>query len=425
MRHANLKNLNRKQILRVGCVCLALLALASYFYFGNNSTTTNSKTSKGNPLVSVYTVKQSDMTRHLTLSGQTVAHASIDLAPKYTGKITAINVNLGDYVEAGDILMEQDTKDLNISIKQNEAATQAASADATTAAADYNANYLQAQEAYNIEQKKYERNQYLYSIGAISKDTLDSVRETYLTSKANYEALANQNNGTSSPASVQSKVATAEKNAYAVEALKQQRDDMTLRAPSSGIIGYRNAEVGEIAQANTKVLTIIDNNHIYVDCNIAEADAALLTPNMDVNVDIDALGSSFAGKIIYVSPAMDDTNKSYTVRIALDDNSSAIKAGLFAHTQIDILQKANTLFVPKDAIVEKNGKTFVYVVNVDNTVTQHEVKIGLVNDDFEEIISGLSDGDTVATSNQDRLKDGASVDIDNSSSSSDNSGAMS
>lgn len=409
MRHANLKNLNRKQIIIVGCVCCVLLAFASYIYLGNNNSTSTSKSSKGNPLVTVYTVKQADMTRHITLSGQTVAHASIDLAPKYTGKITAVNVNLGDYVEAGDTLMVQDTKDLNIAIKENEAATQAASADATTAEADYNANYLQTQEAYNIELKKYERNQYLYSIGAISKDTLDSVRETYLTSKAKYEALANQNNGSGSPASVQSKVSTAQKSAYAVEALKQQRDDMVLYAPSSGIISYRNAEVGEIAQAGTKVLTLVDNNHIYVDCNIAEGDAALLTANMNVNVDIDALGSSYSGKIIYVSPAMDDTSKSYTVRIVLDDNSGGIKAGLFAHTQIDILQKANTLFVPKDAVISKNGKTYVFIISSDGKATQQEVKIGLLNDDYEEIISGISDGDVVAISNQDRLKDGMSV----------------
>ena len=393
----------------VGSICFLLLALASYVYLSNKTTSNNVKTSKGNPLVTVYTVKQADMMRHITLAGQTVAHARIDLAPKYTGKIVAVNVNLGDYVEAGDILMVQDTKDLDVSIKENEAATQAASADATTAASDYNANYLQAQEAYAIEQRKYERNQYLFSIGAISKDTLDSVRETYLASKAAYEALANQNSGAGSPASVQSKLATAEKNAYAVEALKQQRDDMVLRAPSSGIISYRNAEVGEIAQANTKVFDLVDNNHVYVDCNIAEADAALLTANMNVDVTIDALGNTYTGKIIYVSPAMDDTSKAYTVRIALDDNSGGIKAGLFAHTQIDILQKANTLFVPKDAVISKNGKTYVYVVNAQSVVTQREVKIGLLNDDYEEIIEGINDGDTVALSNQDRLKDGMTV----------------
>ena len=289
-------------------------------------------------------------------------------------------------------------------------AAQAAAADAVEAEATYNANYIKTQNAYEIERMKYERNAYLFSIGAISQETLDSVKEEYMTSKAAYEALDNQSDGSSMPASVASKQYTADKNSYAAKGLEKQREDMYLIAPRDGVIGYRAAEVGALAAAGTKVFELVDNSHVYVDCSLSENDAAVLETGMDVDVTIDALGQSYTGKLVYVSPAMDDSAKTYTVRISLDEDKSAIKAGLFARSQIDILQRPQTLFVPKEAVINKNGRVTVFVVRPDQTVEERDVRIGLLNDTQEEIISGLADGDVVALSNQDRLKDGMTVD---------------
>ncbi len=400
----------RRDIYRAGGVCLLLLLCIVYFYAGQTGKKQKVNLEKGDPLVVVHEVKQADMMRHIDLSGQTIADAHIVLAPKYTGRITAVQAQLGDHVKAGDVLMVQDTGDLELSIRQNHAATQAAAADAVEAEASYNANYIKTQNSYEIERMKYERNQYLYSIGAISQDTLDSVKQEYMTSKAAYEALENQSDGSAAPASVASKQFTAEKDMYATKSLEKQRSDMYLIAPRDGIIGYRSAEVGALASAGTKVFELIDNSHIYVDCSLSENDAAVLEPGMDLDVTIDALGQTYTGKLIYVSPAMDDTAKTYTVRIALDEDKSMIKAGLFARSQIDILQRPQTLFVPKEAIINKNGRTTVFVVKPDQTVEEREVRIGLLNDTDEEIIEGLEDGDIVALSNQDRLKDGMTVD---------------
>ena len=409
MRH-RFSELKRRDMYIAGGICLVLLACMVYIYTGQTGKKDKVNMEKGNPLVEVYKVERADMMRHIALSGQTVADAHITLAPKYSGRITAVQAKLGDHVKAGDVLMVQDTGDLDWSIRQNQAAAQAAAADAVEAEATYNANYIKTQNAYEIERMKYERNAYLFSIGAISQETLDSVKEEYMTSKAAYEALDNQSDGSSMPASVASKQYTADKNSYAAKGLEKQREDMYLIAPRDGVIGYRAAEVGALATAGTKVFELVDNSHVYVDCSLSENDAAVLETGMDVDVTIDALGQSYTGKLVYVSPAMDDSAKTYTVRISLDEDKSAIKAGLFARSQIDILQRPQTLFVPKEAVINKNGRVTVFVVRPDQTVEERDVRIGLLNDTQEEIISGLADGDVVALSNQDRLKDGMTVD---------------
>ena len=419
MRH-KLQQMNRREVMVAGAVCLLLLVTACYFYFGQQKSI-KKKIHQGLPLVKVQTVTRQDMMRHVALSGQTVADANIALAPKYTGRIVQVCASLGDVVQAGQVLMVQDTGDLDISINQNSAAANAAHADAREAAAAYDANYIKTRNAYELEQGKYERNKYLFSIGAISQDTLDSVNQEYMASKAAFEVLANQVDG-SSAASVQSKEYTAEKQEHATAALRKQREDMILRAPRDGIIGYRNAEAGAIATAGTKVLSLVDNRHINVDCTLSEGDAAILKTGMDVNVTIDALGQDYTGRIVYVSPAMDDSSKTYQVRIELGENSDTIKAGLFAHTAIDILQRPAALFVPKEAVLSKNGRQSIFVLNPDGTVEEREVKIGLINDEDEEIIAGLSDGEIVVLSNQDKLQTGMKVDAADSAGS-DNSEA--
>lgn len=409
MRH-RFAQLDKRQAVVAGAVCLVLFALALHTYFGNGSQQ-KKNVSHGKPVVKVVTVNRADMMRHIDLSGQTVADANIPLAPKYTGRVTAVNVKLGDEVKKGEVLMVQDTGDLDISIAQNAAAAGAAQADAREATASYDANYLKARNDLELEQSKYERNQYLFSIGAISQDTLDKVKQEYLASKAAFDILADQVQG-GSAASVESKQYTAEKSERATDALRHQREDMYLRAPRDGIIGYRNVEVGAIVSAGTKVLSLVDNSHMNVDCTLSENDAAILKTGLAVKVTIDAMGTDYDGEIVYVSPAMDESSKTYQVRIELADSADDIKAGLFAHTAIDILQRRATLCVPKEAVLSRNGRQTVFIVRPDGTVEEREVKIGLMNDAEEEILDGIEDGDTVVVTNQDKLQDGKSVETE-------------
>ena len=408
MRH-NFTVTTKRQKLVAGGIALLLLAIALYVYMGMGKDNMQ-KVRRNRPVVEVQEVVRADMGRHIVLSGQTVADASISLAPKYNGRITVVYADLGDWVEEGQVLMVQDLEDLDISIAQNAAAAGAARADVRETSATYNANLSSKKNAYELASAKYERQKYLFSIGAISQDKLDSVEAEYSAAKAAYEVLANQQAG-GMAAAIESKELIAAKQEHATEALEKQRSDMILRAPRSGIIAYRNAEVGAMAAAGTKAFTLVDNGHINVDCTIGENDAAILQAGMEVNVTIDALGKDFLGKIIFVSPAMDEDSKSYRVRVSLDNPDNTVKAGLFAHTAVDILQRPQTIFVPQSAVLTRNGEQYVFVLREDGTVERRVVKIGLLNDVSEEILEGLAEGEKVVLTNQDKLQDGMKVKV--------------
>ena len=103
MRH-RFQQLDRREKIIAGGVCLILLAAALYLYFGHQKDV-KKNVRQGRPLVKVQTIVRQDMMRHIALSGQTVADANIALAPKYTGRITQVCVSLGDEVKAGQVLM--------------------------------------------------------------------------------------------------------------------------------------------------------------------------------------------------------------------------------------------------------------------------------------------------------------------------------
>ncbi len=406
----------RGKCIAVGVGCLVCCVIM-YVWFGIKADKgTRPKQRGGAPLVAIYKADRQDMNRRVTLAGQTVSDASIDLIPKYDGRISEVRADLGSVVKKGDILMVQDTENLDISIKQNTASTKQAEAVAIEAEATYNATYIKAEADFKVESSRYERNLHLYEIGAISRDQLDQLQQKYLVSKAAFDLLANQSSEGFASAAIEAKRQAALKEAYGTEALRKQRDDLIMRAPRDGVIAYRNAEVGGMAKSNQKAFTLVDNSHMYVDCSLSEMDAAVLEPGIKLDVKVESRGISLPGKLIFVSPAMEDGARTYKARIELDKGAewekTKLRAGLFARAYANIVQRKKAIFVPKEAVIKRNGKTSIFIVHDDLTVERRSVRVGLINDQMEEILEGVNEGETVAVTNQDKLADGVKIKVD-------------
>lgn len=399
----------RAKAIAFGLIFL-LTCIAIYFY-SHSSAVPKVKGTAQNVSVTAYTVTRQDMKRKISLSGQTVPVAQVDISTKYAGKITDVAVNLGDVVAPGQVLLIQDTADTNLTLNQDKAALEQAIADSKAAESQFGSDLQKAEVEYDTAKMNYNRYAVLKNEGAISQQELDTAYQALIVAKSALDNLESQNVG-DVPASVASKYAAQAKAGYTVDSLTQQLDDMTLRAPRAGVVTYRNAEVGAMAAANTKVLTITDTSGMYIDCSLSEADVAAIQQGIPVSVSIESLAQDYDGYITYVSPAMDDTTKTYVVRITLAQPDTKLRGGMFAQSSIDVLQKPDTLFIPKDALTEQDGKAQVCVIRPDDTIELRTVTTGLRNDDYIEITDGLDDGDVIATTNLARLKDGTTVSIE-------------
>lgn len=405
----NLLHSSRNKLVAFGLVFL--LACAGIYVISHSDRAAKSSSALTNASVQSYRAERRDMMRTISLSGQTVPLAQVDLSTKYAGNITAVYVDLGDMVEPGQILLEQDPIDTSLQLSQNRAAWAQAAAETKSAQSQFYSDLQKAQVEYATAKMNYNRYVILKDEGAVSQKDLDTMYQALIVAKAALDNLQLQNVG-DTPALIAGKQAAQAKAKYTVDSLSKQLEDLTIRAPRHGVISYRNAEAGAMAAANTKVLTITDTSGIYIDCPVAEADVAAIQPGMTVSVSVESLANTYDGTITYVSPAMDPTNKTYIVRITLSNPDNLLRGGMFAQSSLEVLQRRNTLFVPKDALVEQNGVSQLYVINPDNTIAIRTVKTGLRNDNYVEILEGLSDGEQIATTNLARLRDGVSVTIE-------------
>lgn len=357
------------------------------------------------PTVKVVTLVRQDMMKRIVLSGETVPKASVDISPKYAGRIAEVAVDLGDAVSLGDVLLRQDTKDVSISIGENRAGSAQAAAEAVTSRAEYDAGTMKAQSDYENALTTYERYQQLFDEGAVSRQDRDDRYRAMMEARAALEGLTSQ--------SIAGKEAAAEKARYMVEALTNQQADMTLLSPLSGIVSYRRAEAGEWATAGEKLLTIVDTSELYLDCQVAEQDVGILQEGMTLDVSIDSLGESVKGTIRYISPAMDADTHAYKVRLVLTDPAATIRGGMFGRTEVTAMQKKDVLLLPKAAVIDHNGKKLVYVVDEDGRAEEVPVTLGASNDEMVEIRSGLAAGERAAVTNLSKLKNGMVVEVKN------------
>ncbi|MBP2643002.1 MAG: mdtE 1 [Firmicutes bacterium] len=357
--------------------------------------------------VDVASVQRTNLIKRISLSGQTVPEAQVDIAAKYQGRVVAVNVDLGQKVALGQALIIQDTGDADIAISQNRSAYTQASADAITSEATVNANYDKAKADYQKALASYERNKRVFDVGGISQDVFETSQQQLTNAKAALDSITNQMNAgvTSQVLSAQ---AVAEKAQYSVRAAEKQRSDLVLTAPRAGVIGYRQVEVGDIVLAGQKLLSIFDNSRIYVDCQVSEQDLSALTMGMNVEVQLESLGKIVPGKVVYISPAA-DANLTFIVRMELINPGSEVRSGMFARAILTAPLRQNTLVVPKTAVQEKDGANYVFVVNAQNSVEQRTVQVGARGDEAVEILGGLNEGEQIALTNLARLRSGMVV----------------
>lgn len=398
-------------LLTTGAVIILCLGLVLYFRVMHSSSAGRAGNGVAQTTVDVVTVGKTDLIKRIALTGQTVPKAQVDIAAKYQGKLVAVNAELGQSVVPGQVLIEQDTGDAELAVAQNRAAYQQALADAVNSGVAYQANYNKAKADYDRTMASYQRYKTLYEAGGIAKDTLESAEQQMLDAKASLDALVNQMNANSVPATVESAQAAASKAKSSVSAAEKQRNDLLLRAPFSGIVGYRQAEVGAIVSAGQKLLTIVDNSKIYVDCQVSERDLPAFALGMPVNVSLEALSREVPGSIIYISPASDSTNLVFSLRIELNNPTPDIRGGMFARTVVNSVLRPQALVLPKEAIIEKNGKSHVFIINEQNKAEEREVTVGASGDANVEIIAGLNEGERVAVSNLSRLRSGLQIEV--------------
>jgi membrane fusion protein (multidrug efflux system) len=185
-------------------------------------------------------------------------------------------------------------------------------------------------------------------------------------------------------------------------------DTTTVVAPFDGVISTRALSAGAFASPQSPILTLA-SNQVEIHVTVEEARVAQIQPGQSVQLTVPAYpDATFPAKVVTIAPSGDTRAHTFDVKIVPDNQDQRLLPGMFAQVQVVAAQKPDALLIPKEAVVNQNGNTIVFVNN-NGTASQRQVTTGMSNDTQVEITSGLTPGEPVVVVGQSALRDGMPI----------------
>lgn len=328
---------------------------------------------QGNEAVSVraYRISLMDFKDDLPVMGTVKGALEIELKFEINGTIESMNFREGDIIYKKDLIATLNQKDAQLKV-------------------DYSKSKLESAKVQSLAaQKKLEIHKNLYEIGGIIKAKLEEVE---------LEARG---------AELQVESAMVE-----LESAKAELDKTHLYAPRDGVLGSRDAEVGEFVTPNGKVATLYDIMDVFVELGIVEKDIDKIALGQAVKVTVDAYpGMKFAGTVNNVFPIIEGKSRTLTVRVRIANENAMLLPGMFARAMITVAEFEDAIVVPSMSLNKEEGEYTVFSIDDNNTVHARPVEVAYVTTDYTVIASGLYEGEIVVTDTPQELKDGLPVDV--------------
>jgi membrane fusion protein, multidrug efflux system len=303
-------------------------------------------------------VQRENLALTKTYSGSLEGEEQANLVAKIPERVTAIKIQVGDRVSQGQVCV---TLDKSGSFSQ----------------------YFQAEANFNNAEKTLERMKSLFAEGAISQQALDGAQTAYDIAKANFESA---------------------------------RNTVELSSPISGIVTAINVTVGDLANPGVVLATVARNDRMKVIFNLNETDVADLAIGQKVHIFADSRTDVVTdGTISQFFKSADTRSRSFEVRAMFPNTKDHwFRPGMYVKVTYDRSPRQNVLTIPNAAIQSTGDSRRVFAIR-NGRAFNSNVTLGVANDEKTEIVSGLSERDTVVVIGANDLQDSALVSIAGSS----------
>jgi len=171
--------------------------------------------------------------------------------------------------------------------------------------------------------------------------------------------------------------------------------DENIIAPFSGVLGYRGLTEDVLGSDNSIIITLDDISIIYSDIKIPEIFASVMKKGLPIDAKFSGYKNKiYKGQVDGVSSRINAETRSLLTRIKINNENFELIPGSLLEVTVNYNNR-NSLGVPDTSLMLEGDKAFVYKVDKDNTANKVEIKIGLRDDGYVEIISGLNQGDII------------------------------
>lgn len=328
------------------------------------------------PPVNVGAAEERPIVRTVRVSGTVTSPNAAMLSPSVAGLVARLNVDAGDRVSAGDVLVVLDAELQTLELRRREA------------------ELRQVEAALADSRRRLDEAERVRSANAISESEIETRR------------------------------ATAERDAAALAAaqaaVQQQRSivaRLSVKAPFAGVVSQRVAAVGEWVNPGDGLVELIETDNLRFDFRVPQEHYDDISLQTAVNLESDAApGFSAEGRIIAVVPVKDPGSRTFLVRAAADiGDQPAVTPGMSARGILKLDTQRSGIVVPRDALLRyPDGRQVVWVVDGSAeipVVREKPVETGLMFDGHVEILAGIRAGDIVVTRGNESLQEGQQVSI--------------
>lgn len=379
--------MKRKYSIPIAVVIVAVVALLFWRGDKSNSVDHTTELAPSVQKIRVAATKPMLMTFEdtVTFVGNLEAEERASVASKVSDvTVLSVNVDVGDEIKRGDILVEMDD---SLNRRQIE--------EARAAVARAEAAIAQAKSRLSTVEKDYKRYKQLYEEQVISRQQFDQTEGQYEVEKAGLDLAQRE-----------LKQAQAR-----LEQLLIVKNYHKVAAPVGGVIAERRVDPGDTIKSGDVLLVISRQDNVKIKGPITENDYPKVKLGQPVHVRVDAFpGREFNGKVNRISPVLDPATRTGEVE-ALMASQGLLKPGMFAPAFI-VVGSHEALALPREAVrqLAGTGEWYCFVAS-DDVAQQRPIKRGAEQGNWIEITEGIGESDLVITTVVRQLSDGAPVEV--------------
>ena len=373
--------------------------------------------------VQVAAVRQDSIRRIVTADAVLFPFNQASVTPKVSAPVKKFYINRGDHVKEGQLLAVLENRDLSAAARESKglyeqaAANYRATATATLPVQITTAqsNLQAAKETLDAAKKLLNSREQLFKEKALAGKQVDEALVGYAQARSQYETAQEQLRALQSVGK-EEQIKAAKAQADAAEAhyngAEAQLGYTEIRSPITGVITERAVWEGEMANAGTPLLTVMDVSRVVARANVPLDQTAPLKVGDDATIAPSDGSEDVTGKVIVVSPAVDANTTTVQVWVEAVNPKERLKPGASVRVSIVAAKVPNAVVVPPAALLPTaEGETVVMVVGSDSLAHEKKVEIGIREPDKVQIVSGVSPGEQVITVGGLGLEDKAKVTI--------------
>ena len=323
-------------------------------------------------------VARGKISAYLTVVGNLVGEATVEIVPRTAGRVTSVNVKLGDRVRRNQIVAKIEDREIVEQVRQAEASHKVGEATIRSREADL-----------ELAKTSVERSRNLYGRQLLPKQTLDDAEARYSAAQAQVDLA-------------QAQLAQL---ASRLQELQINLGNTNVVSPVDGFVAKRNVDPGAWVSNQAGVASVVDISSLRLVANVTEKDLRMVSPGDPAVVEVDAFpGEKFNGKIARVSPILDPATRTAPMEIEIPNSVFRLKPGMYAKVTLEVESKDNALLVPKVSLVDSEGQRGVYQADQENRAQFKAVKVGLEDAERVEILDGLAEGETIISTGAGALR---------------------